>query len=66
MKGIIDADCKHGKRIWENFRIHNPGQYHDLYVQNDRLLLADLLESFGNKSIELCVLDPASGKQKLY
>ena len=31
--------------------MNNLGDYHDLYVQNDTSLLADVFESFRNKCI---------------
>ena len=34
------------------------GDYHDFWVQNDTLLLADVLENFRNKCIERHELDP--------
>ena len=37
----------------------NLGDYHDLYVQNDTLLLADAFENVRNKCIEIYELDPA-------
>ena len=37
----------------------NLGHYHDLYVQSDTLLLADIFENFRNKGIETYKLDPA-------
>ena len=37
----------------------NLGEYHDLYIQNDTLLLANVFESFCNKCIEIYELDPA-------
>ena len=37
----------------------NIGDYHDLYVQSDTLLLADIFENFRNKCIEIYELDPA-------
>ena len=33
--------------------------YHDLYVQSDPLLLADVFGNFRNKSIEIYELEPA-------
>ena len=39
--------------------IQNLGDYHDLYVQRDTLLLADVFENFRNKCIEIYELDPA-------
>ena len=32
MERITDADYKHGKRVWEDFVLQKPFQYHDLYV----------------------------------
>ena len=39
--------------------MYNLGDYRDLYVQSDTLLLDDLLENFRNKCIEIYELDPA-------
>ena len=59
MEGITNVDYKHAKRVWKNFKIKKLGEYHDLYVQSDTLLLADVFESFRNKCIEIYDLDPA-------
>ena len=59
MEDIIDAGCRHAKRVGKDFKIKkNIGKYHDLYVQSDALLLADVFENFGNKCIETYELDP--------
>ena len=50
MEDITDADYAHAKRISKNFKIKNLGEYHDLYVQSDTLLLADAFEHFRNMS----------------
>ena len=39
--------------MFEQFRLKNLNDYHDVYVQIDALLLADVLENFRNKCIEI-------------
>ena len=51
MEDITDADYVHAKRVCKNFGIKNLGEYHDLYIQNNTLLLADVFQTF-----EICVL----------
>ena len=59
MKDITDADYAHTKRVCKDFEIKNLGEYHDLYVQSDTLLLADVFENFRNMRLETYELDPA-------
>ena len=54
---ITDVDHRHAKRVFKNLSNRNLGDYHDLYVQSDTLLLADVFENFRKKCIE--ILDPA-------
>ena len=49
----------HTQKVFEEFKLKNLGDYHDLYVQSDTLLLADVFENFRNKCIEIYELDPA-------
>ena len=39
MEDITDADYVHAKRVCKDFEITNLGEYHELYVQSDTLLL---------------------------
>ena len=41
MKDTADADYAHTKRVSKDFKIKNLGEYDDLYVQSNALLLAD-------------------------
>ena len=58
LEDISDAYYEHAKKVWEVFRIKNLGEYHDLYVQSNTLLLADVFENFRDKFNELYELDP--------
>ena len=42
MEDITAADYMYAKRVWKDFEIKELGKYHDLYVQSDTLLLADV------------------------
>ena len=59
LEDITDKNCAHAKKLWKVFEIKNRGEYHDLYVQCDTLLLADVFENFRDKCIEIYELDPA-------
>ena len=59
MEDITDVDYRHAKRLLKYFSNKNIGDYHDLYVQGDTLLLADVFENFRNKCVEIYEVDPA-------
>ena len=42
----------------EAFEIKNLVEYHDLYVQCDTFLLADVFENFRNNFVEIYGIDP--------
>ena len=56
---ITDEDYEHAQKVWSTFNIKNLGEYHDLYVQSDTTLLADVFESFKDKCIEIYDPHPA-------
>ena len=58
MKDVNNADHAHRKRVCKDFKIENLGEYHDLYVQIDTLLLADVFENFRDMCFEIYELDP--------
>ena len=45
LEDITDKDYEHVQKVWEVFGMTNLGEYHDLYVQSDTLLLADVFET---------------------
>ena len=47
------------KRVCKDFEIKDLREYHDLYVQSDTLLLADVFENFRNMCLKVYKLDPA-------
>ena len=59
MESITGTNYKHAKRVWEDFLLQNVGQYDDLYLGSNTLLLADVFETFRNKCLEIYELDPA-------
>ena len=50
LEGISDEDYAHTQKVWEVFEINNRSEYHDLYIQNDKLLLADVFKNSRNMS----------------
>ena len=58
IEDISDEDYTHAEKVWDVFEINNRGEYHDLYVQSDTLLLADVFENFRNMCLDIYGLDP--------
>ena len=58
LEDITDKDYTHAQKVFKELGLKNLGDYHDLYVQSDTLLLADVFENFRNKCIEIYELDP--------
>ena len=59
MEIIENIDYRHVNNVFHKFKLNNLGEYHNLYVQSDTLLLADVFENFRNKCLEVYQLDPA-------
>ena len=59
MENIEDIYYRHGNNVFNKFKLNNLGEYHDLYVQSDTLLLADVFEKFRDMCLKEYELDPA-------
>ena len=59
MEDIDDIDYRHGNNVFNKFKLNNLGDYHDLYVQSDTLLLADVFENLRDMCLKEYELDPA-------
>ena len=58
VEDITDRDHNHVESVWEEFGIKNIGEYRDLYIQSDILLLVDIFENFRNKYRKIYFVDP--------
>ena len=58
LEDITDKDYAHAQKVFEEFKLKNLGDYHELYVQSDTLMLAMCLKTLV-KCIEINELDPA-------
>ena len=59
MENISETDYRHANNVFKTFKLNNLGDYHDLYVQSDTLLLVDVFENVRKACIETYELDPA-------
>ena len=49
----------HGNNVFKIFKLENLGDYHDLHVQSDTLLIADVFENFRGMCVKVYELDLA-------
>ena len=59
MDDISDTDYRHANDVFKRFKLEILGDYHDLYVKSDTLLLADVFNNFRDMCIKEYELDPA-------
>ena len=59
-ENITNTDYRHANKVFKEFKLKNLGEYHDLYIKSDTLLLADVFENFRNMWIKVYELKPAN------
>ena len=57
--GVREEDYEHARRVWKEFGLEDLGEYHDLYLKTDVILLANVFEEFRKFCLKNYGLDPA-------
>ena len=50
-RDITDEEYEFAKEVWEKFKLKNLGELHDLYMNTDVMILADVFESFRERAV---------------
>ena len=45
LEDVTDKDYTHAQKVFEEFKLKNQSDYHDLYVQSDSLFYVDVLNT---------------------
>lgn len=61
---ITDEEYLHALNVWERGECKTLGDYHDVYLETDVLLLADVFEKFRTTSMTNYKLDPVSPENR--
>ena len=59
MSSISEDNYQRVQKVWDEFGIRNLGDYHNLYLRTDVILLANVYEAFRDTCQEHYKLDPA-------
>ena len=59
MSDISDENYEHAQRVWKEFDMKNLGEYHDLYLKTDVILLSNVFKASRNTCLKHYSLDPA-------
>ena len=55
---MLQIDYEHAINVWNKFNMKTFGDYHDIYLKSDVLLLADIFENFRDLCLSYYKLDP--------
>ena len=55
---ITNVEYDHARKVFKTFNLKNMGEYHDLYLKSDVLLLVDVFKSFRKTCLQYYKLDP--------
>ena len=55
---ITDDEYDHANKVWKTFKIKTMGEYHDLHLVSDVLLLTDVFENFRKTCMQYYKLGP--------
>ena len=55
---VREEDYEHTCRVWKEFGLKDLGEYHDLYLKTDVILLANVFEEFRKVCLKNYGLDP--------
>jgi hypothetical protein len=58
-QNITKEDYEHAQKVWQIFEMKNFGEYHDLYLETDVLLLADVFINYTIMCLKDDGLDPS-------
>ena len=52
MSDISDKDYSQAQKVWKGFNMKDLGEYHDLYLKTDTILLTNVSEAFKSTCLE--------------
>ncbi|XP_031572498.1 uncharacterized protein LOC116306562 [Actinia tenebrosa] len=58
--GLKDEEYQHALDVWKKHSCKDMGDYHEIYLRSDVVLLADVFQSFRKMAMEYYGLDPAN------